>query len=71
MPGNMRRPLLLLLGLLLLQQGRCFEFVIDGEWEDEMVSFLNQYLCGLFVFNDKKTLSPFSHQRFYVILRYK
>nr|XP_040029470.1 inter-alpha-trypsin inhibitor heavy chain H2 [Gasterosteus aculeatus aculeatus] len=35
-PGNMRRPLLLLLGLLLLQQGRCFEFVIDGEWEDEM-----------------------------------
>uniref|UniRef100_G3Q9J6 Inter-alpha-trypsin inhibitor heavy chain 2 n=1 Tax=Gasterosteus aculeatus aculeatus TaxID=481459 RepID=G3Q9J6_GASAC len=32
----MRRPLLLLLGLLLLQQGRCFEFVIDGEWEDEM-----------------------------------
>ena len=31
----MRRLLLLLLGLLLLQQGRCFEFVIDGEWEDE------------------------------------
>ncbi|XP_068162662.1 inter-alpha-trypsin inhibitor heavy chain H2 [Antennarius striatus] len=26
---------LLLLGLLLLQQGRCFEFVIDGEWADE------------------------------------
>ncbi|XP_029969327.1 inter-alpha-trypsin inhibitor heavy chain H2 [Salarias fasciatus] len=25
----------LLLGLLLLHQGRCFEFVIDGEWEDE------------------------------------
>ncbi|CAJ1054572.1 inter-alpha-trypsin inhibitor heavy chain H2 [Xyrichtys novacula] len=32
----MRRLLLLLLGLLLLHQGRCFEFVIDGEWEDEM-----------------------------------
>uniref|UniRef100_UPI0037E74BA5 inter-alpha-trypsin inhibitor heavy chain H2 n=1 Tax=Semicossyphus pulcher TaxID=241346 RepID=UPI0037E74BA5 len=31
----MRRLLLLLLGLLLLQHGRCFEFVIDGEWEDE------------------------------------
>uniref|UniRef100_A0A4W6D7Q7 Inter-alpha-trypsin inhibitor heavy chain 2 n=1 Tax=Lates calcarifer TaxID=8187 RepID=A0A4W6D7Q7_LATCA len=31
----MRRLLLLLLGLLLLHQGRCFEFVIDGEWEDE------------------------------------
>ncbi|XP_018550398.1 inter-alpha-trypsin inhibitor heavy chain H2 [Lates calcarifer] len=34
-PGKMRRLLLLLLGLLLLHQGRCFEFVIDGEWEDE------------------------------------
>ncbi|KAM6962312.1 inter-alpha-trypsin inhibitor heavy chain H2 [Tautogolabrus adspersus] len=31
----MRRLLLLLLGLLLLHEGRCFEFVIDGEWEDE------------------------------------
>uniref|UniRef100_A0A8D3A0G3 Inter-alpha-trypsin inhibitor heavy chain 2 n=1 Tax=Scophthalmus maximus TaxID=52904 RepID=A0A8D3A0G3_SCOMX len=32
----MRRPLLLLLpGLLLLHQGRCFEFVIDGEWEEK------------------------------------
>ncbi|GLD48257.1 inter-alpha-trypsin inhibitor heavy chain H2 [Lates japonicus] len=31
----MRRLLLLLLGLLLLHQGRCFEFVIDGEWEEE------------------------------------
>ncbi|XP_029317778.1 inter-alpha-trypsin inhibitor heavy chain H2 [Cottoperca gobio] len=31
----MRRLLLLLLGLLLLQQGRSFEFVIDGEWEEE------------------------------------
>ncbi|XP_042367093.1 inter-alpha-trypsin inhibitor heavy chain H2 [Plectropomus leopardus] len=37
----MRRLLLLLpgllglLGLLGLQQGRCFEFVIDGEWEEE------------------------------------
>ncbi|XP_010727817.3 inter-alpha-trypsin inhibitor heavy chain H2 [Larimichthys crocea] len=31
----MRRLLLLLLGLLVLQQGRCFEFVIDGEWEEE------------------------------------
>ncbi|XP_074554878.1 inter-alpha-trypsin inhibitor heavy chain H2 [Halichoeres trimaculatus] len=31
----MRRLVLLLLGLLLLHQGRCFEFVIDGEWEDE------------------------------------
>jgi len=31
----MRRLLLLLLGLLLLQQNCCFEFVIDGEWEDE------------------------------------
>ncbi|XP_054480296.1 inter-alpha-trypsin inhibitor heavy chain H2 isoform X2 [Anoplopoma fimbria] len=31
----MRRLMLLLLGLLLLQQGRCFEFVIDGEWEEE------------------------------------
>ncbi|CAK6949948.1 inter-alpha-trypsin inhibitor heavy chain H2 [Scomber scombrus] len=30
----MRRPLLLLLGLLLLQQTCCFEFVIDGEWEE-------------------------------------
>lgn len=38
-PGNMRRLLLLLLGLLLLHQGRCFEFVIDGEWEDEPVSW--------------------------------
>uniref|UniRef100_A0A3Q4H1X4 Inter-alpha-trypsin inhibitor heavy chain 2 n=1 Tax=Neolamprologus brichardi TaxID=32507 RepID=A0A3Q4H1X4_NEOBR len=28
----------LLLGLLLLHQGCCFEFVIDGEWEDEMVT---------------------------------
>lgn len=26
----------LILGLLLLHQGLCFEFVIDGEWEDEM-----------------------------------
>uniref|UniRef100_A0A3Q3GIU5 Inter-alpha-trypsin inhibitor heavy chain 2 n=1 Tax=Labrus bergylta TaxID=56723 RepID=A0A3Q3GIU5_9LABR len=34
----MRRLLLLLLGLLLLHEGRCFEFVIDGEWEDELVS---------------------------------
>ncbi|KAI3366602.1 hypothetical protein L3Q82_009283, partial [Scortum barcoo] len=34
-PGNMRGLLLLLLGLLVLQQGRCFEFVIDGEWEEE------------------------------------
>ncbi|KAK2859127.1 hypothetical protein Q5P01_003747 [Channa striata] len=32
----MRHLLLLLLGLLLLHQGRCFEFVIDGEWEDEV-----------------------------------
>ncbi|XP_036978169.1 inter-alpha-trypsin inhibitor heavy chain H2 [Acanthopagrus latus] len=31
----MRRLLLLLLGLVLLRQGRGFEFVIDGEWEDE------------------------------------
>nr|XP_020468981.1 inter-alpha-trypsin inhibitor heavy chain H2 [Monopterus albus] len=32
----MRRLLLLLLiGFLLLHQGRCFEFVIDGEWEEE------------------------------------
>ncbi|XP_070784748.1 inter-alpha-trypsin inhibitor heavy chain H2 [Enoplosus armatus] len=31
----MRRLLLLLLGLLVVQRGRCFEFVIDGEWEDE------------------------------------
>uniref|UniRef100_A0AAQ5ZGE1 Inter-alpha-trypsin inhibitor heavy chain 2 n=1 Tax=Amphiprion ocellaris TaxID=80972 RepID=A0AAQ5ZGE1_AMPOC len=29
------RHLLLLLGLLMLHQGSCFEFVIDGEWEDE------------------------------------
>ncbi|XP_022063912.1 inter-alpha-trypsin inhibitor heavy chain H2 [Acanthochromis polyacanthus] len=29
------RRLLLLLGLLVLRQGSCFEFVIDGEWEDE------------------------------------
>uniref|UniRef100_A0A7N8XQP6 Inter-alpha-trypsin inhibitor heavy chain 2 n=1 Tax=Mastacembelus armatus TaxID=205130 RepID=A0A7N8XQP6_9TELE len=29
------RRLLLLLGILLLHRGRCFEFVIDGEWEDE------------------------------------
>lgn len=36
---NMRHPLLLLLGLLLLQQSRCFvEFVIDSEWEKETVS---------------------------------
>lgn len=33
----MRRLLLLLLGLLLLREGRCFEFVIDGEWEEETV----------------------------------
>ncbi|MED6235721.1 hypothetical protein ATANTOWER_032192 [Ataeniobius toweri] len=31
----MRRSLLLLLGLLVLHQSGCFEFVIDGEWEDE------------------------------------
>ncbi|XP_075900272.1 inter-alpha-trypsin inhibitor heavy chain H2 isoform X2 [Nelusetta ayraudi] len=31
----MRRPLLLLLGLLLLQQGRCLEFVVEGEWQEE------------------------------------
>ncbi|KAM3587599.1 uncharacterized protein V6R79_009820 [Siganus canaliculatus] len=31
----MRRLLLLLLGLVLLQQSRCFEFVIDAEWEEE------------------------------------
>lgn len=35
----MRRLLLLLLGLVLLRQGRGFEFVIDGEWEDEAVSW--------------------------------
>lgn len=40
----MRRLLLLLLGLLLLHQGRCFEFVIDGEWEDEIVSWCSQGL---------------------------
>ncbi|KAM4615178.1 inter-alpha-trypsin inhibitor heavy chain H2 [Polymixia lowei] len=34
-PGNMKN-LLLLLGLLLLHQNQCFEFVIDGEWEGEM-----------------------------------
>lgn len=37
-PGNMKCGLLLLLGLLLLQQSLCFEFVIDGEWEGETVS---------------------------------
>ncbi|KAM4711671.1 inter-alpha-trypsin inhibitor heavy chain H2 [Anableps anableps] len=31
----MWRSLLLLLGLLLLHQSCCFEFVVDGEWEDE------------------------------------
>ncbi|XP_029017487.1 inter-alpha-trypsin inhibitor heavy chain H2 [Betta splendens] len=31
----MRRLLLLLLGLLLLHHSCCFEFVIDGEWEDD------------------------------------
>ncbi|XP_034529761.1 inter-alpha-trypsin inhibitor heavy chain H2 [Notolabrus celidotus] len=31
----MRRLLLLVLGLVLLHEGRCFEFVIDGEWENE------------------------------------
>ncbi|XP_029902139.1 inter-alpha-trypsin inhibitor heavy chain H2 [Myripristis murdjan] len=31
----MRRLPLLLLGLLLLHQSHCFEFVIDGEWEGE------------------------------------
>ncbi|XP_068995981.1 inter-alpha-trypsin inhibitor heavy chain H2 [Embiotoca jacksoni] len=31
----MRRLLLLLLGLLLVHEGRCFEFVIDGEWDEE------------------------------------
>ncbi|XP_004570045.1 inter-alpha-trypsin inhibitor heavy chain H2 isoform X1 [Maylandia zebra] len=35
-PRNMRHLQVLLLGLLLLHQGCCFEFVIDGEWEDEM-----------------------------------
>ncbi|KAK5876672.1 hypothetical protein CesoFtcFv8_026004 [Champsocephalus esox] len=30
------RRLLLLLGLLLLQQACCFEFVIDGEWEEDV-----------------------------------
>ncbi|XP_038595144.1 inter-alpha-trypsin inhibitor heavy chain H2 [Micropterus salmoides] len=37
----MRRLLLLLLGLLLLQQCRCFEFVIDGEWEEETSELLD------------------------------
>ncbi|XP_041636801.1 inter-alpha-trypsin inhibitor heavy chain H2 [Cheilinus undulatus] len=32
----MRLLLLLLLGLLTVPEGRCFEFVIDGEWEDEV-----------------------------------
>ncbi|MEQ2162367.1 hypothetical protein GOODEAATRI_019005 [Goodea atripinnis] len=36
----MRRSLLLLLGLLVLHQSGCFEFVIDGEWEDEEVSLM-------------------------------
>uniref|UniRef100_A0A3B3Y9H5 Inter-alpha-trypsin inhibitor heavy chain 2 n=1 Tax=Poecilia mexicana TaxID=48701 RepID=A0A3B3Y9H5_9TELE len=31
----MRRPLLLALGLLLLHHSCCFEFVINGDWEDE------------------------------------
>lgn len=31
----MKLSLLLLLGLLVLHQSCCFEFVIDGEWEDE------------------------------------
>ncbi|XP_057710792.1 inter-alpha-trypsin inhibitor heavy chain H2 [Corythoichthys intestinalis] len=33
--------LLLLLGLLSLRQSRCFEFVIDGEWEDEEPALRN------------------------------
>ncbi|KAM9824624.1 inter-alpha-trypsin inhibitor heavy chain H2 [Neosynchiropus ocellatus] len=32
----MRHLQLLLVGLLLLHQSLCFEFVIDGEWEDEL-----------------------------------
>ncbi|KAM9846078.1 inter-alpha-trypsin inhibitor heavy chain H2 [Aulostomus maculatus] len=32
--------LLLLLELLVLQQSRCFEFVIDGDWEDETRAIL-------------------------------
>ncbi|KAM7367332.1 hypothetical protein PAMP_015242 [Pampus punctatissimus] len=40
---NMRRLLLLLLGLLLLQQSRCFEFVIDGEWEEETQSDIRDH----------------------------
>lgn len=34
---NMRCPLLLCLGLHILLQGHCLEFVIDGEREDEVV----------------------------------
>lgn len=33
--------LLLLAGLSVLRGSRCFEFVIDGEWEDEEVSGLD------------------------------
>uniref|UniRef100_A0A3P9PXZ4 VIT domain-containing protein n=1 Tax=Poecilia reticulata TaxID=8081 RepID=A0A3P9PXZ4_POERE len=41
----MRRPLLLALGLLLLHHSCCFEFVINGDWEDEEVSFLFWFVC--------------------------
>lgn len=37
-PATMRRLLLLLLGVLILHQSCCFEFVIDGEWEEDVVS---------------------------------
>lgn len=35
-PGNMKRLLLLLLGLLVLHQGRCLEFVIDGDLDEKV-----------------------------------
>uniref|UniRef100_A0A096LWG3 Inter-alpha-trypsin inhibitor heavy chain 2 n=1 Tax=Poecilia formosa TaxID=48698 RepID=A0A096LWG3_POEFO len=38
----MRRPLLLALGLLLLHHSCCFEFVINGDWEDEESDTENQ-----------------------------
>lgn len=43
----MKCPVLLLLGLLLLKQGRCLEFVVEGEWQEALVS--PRKCCGVAV----------------------
>lgn len=69
-PGKMRRLLLLLLGLLLLHQGRCFEFVIDGEWEDETVSWRVFTGTGVKI-SENLCLWLFFNQLYRLILKYQ